>query len=347
MRCCSKCFGDRDLGRQVIASRSQERGKCPTCGSDKEHLIEAKALGDYFYSVIGAYEPDDGGKTLVEWLSSDWALFPSDKISAPLAAELLANVLDDADIVKQRFAPIPYSGANHRERWEKLRVELMHRNRFFPDSELSLDRLSELLTFLEMDSEDVPAEWFRARIEKEGVPYPPDKMGAPPEKIATHGRANPVGIPYLYLGSETATAVAEVRPHPGEVLSVAKFGVDPSKLSLIDLRRPKASVSPFMVEDVTTLRADVSFLDRLGDELKTPVIPGEAAIAYVPSQYLCEYIKRDGYDGVVYGSSVSSGINLALFHPTKAAVAEVSEYTVTKVDFTIEPKSPSLTPARS
>ncbi|WP_211222764.1 RES family NAD+ phosphorylase [Paludibacterium yongneupense] len=49
----------------------------------------------------------------------------------------------------------------------------------------------------------------------EDAPYPIDKMGAPPKQLATHGRANPTGIPYLYLGSHPATAIAEIRrKHP-------------------------------------------------------------------------------------------------------------------------------------
>ena len=87
---------------------------------------------------------------------------------------------------------------------------------------------------------------------------------------------------------------------------------------------------------MSLLRSDLQFLERLGEELKTPVLPTEAAIAYIPSQYLCEFIKRCEYEGVVYGSSVSSGINLALFYPEKALAGEVSEYDVTNVTFEVQ-----------
>lgn len=56
-----------------------------------------------------------------------------------------------------------------------------------------------------------------------------------------------------------------------------------------------------------------------------------AAIDYIPSQYLCEFIKKSGFDGVVYRSSVSEGINLALFDPAQAVGGEVELYSVTKV----------------
>ena len=37
------------------------------------------------------------------------------------------------------------------------------------------------------------------------------------------GRANPRGIPYLYLASTRETALAEVRPWIGSLISVAQF----------------------------------------------------------------------------------------------------------------------------
>ena len=96
---------------------------------------------------------------------------------------------------------------------------------------------------------------------------------------------------------------------------VAEFTVD-YDLSLIDLRSPREVMSPFppffdSVEEIGSLRNELSFLERLGVELTLPVLAQSAAIDYIPSQYLCEFIKRCGYDGVLYRSSVSDDHNLA------------------------------------
>jgi len=72
-------------------------------------------------------------------------------------------------------------------------------------------------------------------------------------------------------------------------------------------------------------------LERLGDELNRPVLPQSAAIDYTPSQYLCEFIKNCGYQGVIYRSSLSDGINLALFDPALARCGRVAQYHVTRV----------------
>jgi RES domain len=65
--------------------------------------------------------------------------------------------------------------------------------------------------------------------------------------------------------------------------------------------------------------------------LTRPVLPQAAAIDYTPSQYLCEFIKKCGYQGVVYRSSVSDGINLALFYPALAMAGAVTQFRVTRV----------------
>jgi hypothetical protein len=52
---------------------------------------------------------------------------------------------------------------------------------------------------------------------------------------------------------------------------------------------------------------------------------------------LCELIKKSGFDGVIYRSSVSGGINLALFDPDKAKGGTVSLYSVSKVLVTVAP----------
>lgn len=99
-------------------------------------------------------------------------------------------------------------------------------------------------------------------------------------------------------------------------------------------------MSPFDLGDedqIGLLRSDVDFLERLGEELTRPILPQGAMIDYVPSQYLCEFIKKCGYAGVVYRSSVSEGINLALFNPDQATPISVRPYVIRQVSVTVAP----------
>ncbi len=158
-------------------------------------------------------------------------------------------------------------------------------------------------------------------------------MSSPPPRLASQGRANPAGIPYLYIATNPETAISEIRPHTGELASVARFEIV-SDMSLIDLRNPRVSISPFILGDedeVALLRGDIEFLVRLGQELTHPVLPDSVNIDYIPSQYLCEFIKKCGYDGVIYRSSVGEGINAALFSDEMVNPLDVSRYDVSKV----------------
>ncbi len=329
-RCCPDCFDDRQLRDEIFPSLDPDRGTCSFCGTVDVPLVEPAQLGAYFELLANVYEPDPAGKSLVEWMKDDWLLFSHPTMDVAHAKELLGEILDDGDVVRRPFAPSPSYISEGLIQWETLRDEMMYRNRWFLDMSIDTARLRQLLDLLAVS--ELPAQWFRARIRTGDEMYPIDEMGAPPKRRASHGRANPAGIPYLYLGSLPETAAAEIRPHTGEVACVADFAIP--KISAVDLRNPRKLVSPFILTDASEigqLRADLPFLERLGEELTRPVLPDGAAIDYIPSQYLCEFIKKSNFDGVVYRSSVSDGINLALFDPGKATGGNVTLYNVTRV----------------
>lgn len=338
MKCCAECFGDRGLRKSIIPLRSSETGHCSYCDSENVNLLTPSQLQEYFELLISAYEPNTEGRLLVNWFREDWRLFEHPRMDDPRANDLLADILEDGDIVQSPFAPAPDRSDDRLAQWEQLRDELMYRNRFFPGVNIDLDRLQFLLSQLTIDGNELPTVWYRARIQTGESPFSLSEMGAPPKRVASHGRANPAGIPYLYLGSTPETSVCEIRPHTGERACLAAFRT-PEGLKLVDLRRSKKLVSPFLLEDaqsITRMRSDLPFLERLGDELTRPVVPQSAAIDYTPSQYVCEFIKKSGYHGVVYRSSVSNGINLALFDPTSAQPGAVTQYLVSRVSVDVK-----------
>ena len=159
-------------------------------------------------------------------------------------------------------------------------------------------------------------------------------MGKPPAKDVKNGRANPVGIPYLYAATIPETTIAETRPHPGDKLCVARFVVT-SPLRLLNLLHPRTTISPFEIEEreLPKLRHDLSFLCHLENELSKPILPRVADLEYLPTQYLCEFIKNCGYDGVLFKSSISTGANLALFDDTKVRANKLMQYQVTKLQY--------------
>jgi hypothetical protein len=288
--------------------------------------------------VLGIYRPAKNGRLLVEWLKDDWAMFSHPAMDLAHCKELLGDILNDGEIVRATFAPSELSQTDRLVRWEKLRQELMYENRFFPQAQIDVERLEVLLSLLILDADEIPVTWYRARIQDGDAAYQIEQMGAPPKEVAPHGRANPAGIPYLYLGSLDTTAIAEVRPYPGEVVCVADFTIA-NDLKIVDLRNPRKQVSPFLLSDeheIALLRGDIGFLEQLGNELTRPILPRGAAIGYIPSQYLGEFVKKCGYNGVIYRSSVSDGMNLALFHPSRATIGSVKRYSIIRVSVDVK-----------
>lgn len=332
--CCPECFDDRGLRDAIFPSLDPRTGTCSFCGTANVPLVEPGQLVTWFELLANVYEPSDEGKSLVEWMKDDWHLFSHERMNVAHAKELLGEILDDGEIVRQSFVPSPSYISEGLAQWETLRDEMMYRNRWFLDMSLDEARLRQLLDLLL--APELPRQWYRARIRLGDEIYAIGEMGAPPKRRASHGRANPAGIPYLYLGSMPETAAAEIRPHTGEVACVADFTIP--EIRAVDLRNPRKLVSPFILTDASEigqLQADLPFLERLGEELTRPVLPQGAAIDYIPSQYLCEFIKKSGFDGVVYRSSVSDGINLALFDPEQAKGGSVSLFNVTKVSVVV------------
>ena len=287
--------------------------------------------------LLSAYRLDDAGRPIIRLLTEDWRIFAEDRLDEFGARSLLAEILDDGDIVRKNFIPAPHAVSDSEEKWENFKQELMYENRFFPKTDIGTERIKELLPYLICEEDEVRRTWYRGRIQTSSAPFPREEMGAPPKERALHGRANPAGIPYLYLASDDVTCVAETRPHPGEVLTVASFTLV-TGLKIVDLRDPRGHVSPFELadeDDVLSLRRDIGLLERLGNELTKPVIPRAAATEYIPSQFLCEFVKDCRFHGVMYRSSIADGDNLAIFDNGNASIEEVFQRTVDSISVQI------------
>lgn len=329
--CCANCFGDVGLEKDIIPSLlidfprqgADAEGQCDYCRSVTNAAVPPASLQVLFEMLVDIYVESSHGRFIIDLLKEDWNLFTRSGMADDKIESLISDILDDSMIVRRRFIPSSIATDSSSILWEDLRSEMMHRNRWLLDSPIDLERLNLLLDMLGTDGGAFPNSWYRARRTETSSPLSAEDMGAPPPHLAGNGRANPPGIRCLYLGSTPNTSAAEIRPHPGELVCIAEFDVPEFKVA--DLRDPRSKVSPFLLADseaIGQLRADLPLLERLGDELTKPVRPGISAYAYAPSQYLCELIKKRNYDGVLYRSSISSGINLALFSPGIEAFRE-------------------------
>lgn len=327
-KCCGGCFGDWFLTNHIDDS-SDEIGECEFCGSRDAKLIVPQELLFHFDSLFELYEESNAPEatSLGSLLRADWGLFEG--LERVKAEALLAHIFDNSEVFRCKFLPSPKSETTAILQWEAFREELKHQRRFFPTNNSEILNLAT--SFVALESR-ITLTVYRARACDQGVPFSLAEMGKPPEKLVGNGRANPVGIPCLYVASDAATAVAEIRPHKGEVVCVAEFKFE-SALSFVDLRDPRKKISPFSLdeEDLRMVHRNMGYLCRLGSELTMPILPRTAHLDYLPSQYLCEFIKSCGYDGVVYRSAMGSGVNYAIFNDSEVSGIDVSMYQVNDV----------------
>jgi len=143
-------------------------------------------------------------------------------------------------------------------------------------------------------------------------PHKDKEIRSPPVGVATAGRVNRPGVSYLYLASDPATAAAEIRPHPGELVSVGSFEVN-KDLRVVDLRS----------HDITKLWRNDSELEMLEliiamERVFSTAAPPSNRSAYTLTQFLGEIFRRLGFDGVMFRSTVGDGGNLVAFNPDHA-----------------------------
>lgn len=357
--CCAECFREEWLAHYVRNIGKQ--GDCAFCGAARAKCVAPSALGSLFDPFLDLYEAVSIGEDtaldteaplsthLWDRLGADWQVFSPRVagrerelvlaiLSAPTDEDHLPQVLKRP--VKRRFTDQVEDelAGGIGSLWDKFKEELKHINRFFPLHRVDEEELGELLRPLQTKFPR-GTTFFRSR-RCDGTVIPPEEMGTPPPDKAYNGRANPVGIPYLYLASTPDTAVSETRPAANGFVTVAEFALK-KDLHVIDLRR----ISPFQFsgeEDFVERVSRIGYLQKLGDELSEPVSEKDAHLDYLPSQYLCEFIKTQDFDGVVYRSSVADdGFNVALFGESGVTCTSSRLLRISKATYETEEVDPS------
>lgn len=330
---CENCFGDYFLAEH-IRREGLVINNCQYCNSVNIKAIEPIHISDIVAPILDAYNEstDDNASSLAFYLKRDWSHLKN--VSDETATKILDAIFPELNIPKKRYTS-KQSQSERLKLWDDFQNELKHTNRFFPKIKIIEEReLQGLLEFLILKSS--LTNFYRARICNSNNIFLPAEMGRPPINKAKGGRANPVGISYLYTASDVDTAIAEVRPSVGDKVSVAEFS-SVKELILLDLRNPRETISPFEIGDedqIIQILNEMSFLIKLGEQLSKPILPKEVELEYLASQYLSEMIKHFGYDGVVYKSSVGKGFNIAFFDDSKLVMPTiVKQYDIPKIDY--------------
>lgn len=328
MECCSKCFDDKDL-KYIVSTNAIGVGDCKFCGSKDEVIARVNELQYKFEFLLNFMQECDEGRAAASIIDEYFNIF-----SAQLGDKrvlLLDSVLKLT--ISQKLYKPKWSKLSSAEHWDELRNELKSKNRYFPQSSLykkitKIDGYEDFSVFfkvLEQLEYNLAKDesLYRARLSDQ--PLSNAEMGAPPFGQASSGRANPFGISYLYMASTIDTALSEVRPFNDGIVYICNLLInDEYNLSaynnepivFIDLTNPRRNVSPFVFseDEYEQLIYSLSLLEKFSSDLSKPVKPHKSELEYLPTQFICEYIKSlKKYKGIIFNSSFGTGRNFVAF----------------------------------
>ncbi|WP_083377536.1 RES family NAD+ phosphorylase [Millionella massiliensis] len=329
MYVCQNCFSDQEL-KSDIASNATRTGVCDICGTT-EKLIDFSELYDFFSALLSLFTgSSNGNKTIVDLVQGEWCIFKDKKVADALLRIAISacncnysinTIVDYTDDIKYRIAI-----------WDRLKKSIRENSRFFTN----IDEFAQHKYLTPGKSLSTGHKLYRSRI------LPIDKkkitrnhMGCPPREYATAGRANPIGIPYLYLSDSAKTTYFEVRAVYLDKLCVGLFEVQ-RELKLVDFIY---DVDLYLAyNDASTSLKEVvikkKVIDAISNDLSKPLRRYDSELEYVPTQFICEYCKQIvGADGISFTSSLfKEGRNYVLFDDSAAKCMTTRIHEITHID---------------
>ena len=344
MNCCIRCFKDPEI-KDIIKGHNV-KGDCDFCGNTNIYICDVnnddlkenfERLLDVYCPVsdIKGYFPQEQADLIKNILTFSWDIFnlKANEVYVFLKALLPEKYKEEPMLFDE---PVWIKGSVQEEylnqysilgkfQWKDFVDEIKTKNRFHT----TIINKEVFRKVLEVSCKEYEAgtKFFRARIWTEGVGFSIDKMGPPPAKKASAGRANPEGISCLYLADSLDTTLHETRAGVYDYATVGKF-ILKEKITIVDLTSID-KISPFLMSDIDLLAANLEHLRKIGDEISRPLRKHDSNLDYLPTQYICDYIKSIGYAGIKYKSTMcSNGMNFAIFDKDLLDCVEVSDYDI-------------------
>lgn len=303
--------------------------------------FDLKELEDFFVDVFNLFIEDDKGQTLVEILTRDWQLF-TEKADAfrilQEAAVLFNSVLyPDTRVCYSNEAMVAVNS------WTDIKTELQNNRRFLMDDFIRMKDKNWEWIFSNNSLLHAGKRFYRGRINtNRDCPYTDEKdMTAPPVDKATSGRANPYGIPHLYLTDSEETAIYELRAVTGDQLTIAEFEVL-EDIDIIDFTKHEDLYGMYNGDYDSLLQAVQrwALLKEVSKDMSKPVRRYDNAnLDYLPTQLVSEYIRVvKGMGGLIFQSSRKGDgrKNIVIFDKNKARMLNTKLRTVGDITMQFE-----------
>ena len=347
MNCCSNCFNSQYL-KEIIKSQNT-LGGCEFCYSPNAFIYDANLLLDKFRGIFDLYVVDrKNGEALETQIHNDFTDKIFSKEVIPNVKTLIHEIISkDEQFYKKilsnkvilqikKILPNQKKVQILETTWDNFANEIKHINRFHINNTINADLLKDLIKRYKIN---LPANqiYYRARIAVNNKSFRKKDMKNPPYNMASSGRANPEGISYLYLSKDIKTTFYESRATTHDKVFVGHFKSN-VELNVINLDKNYDPIPFAEAQELEEYLIYAPFIKRLELELSKPKLRGDNDLDYLPTQYLSEFIKSIGFDGLEFKSTLhKNGINLAIFNPAKFECIKVTNYRINEIEFNETP----------
>tara|TARA_R110002096_G_scaffold425756_1_gene634719 strand:+ start:2186 stop:3199 length:1014 start_codon:yes stop_codon:yes gene_type:complete len=329
MEVCSRCFSDIELIGYI---KSLENfGVCSVCNRQKEKTIQLDELQDFFQELVDNFEPDDLGISFKNKIQGNWSLFANHNAAQNILNYILPKLKTQ---IFNAEAKVNYISdiVDNISYWETLKEELKWEKRFLTDivhltEDLGWDGFFNTQYQLTKD-----ISLFRARVHhKSGQKvYDSNQMSCPEKEKVGGGRANASGIPALYLSDNSQTVVYEVRASFLDELTIGVFQLKAeTSIKIVDFTEDTSIFQPERINE--TIKGKL-LREKISADLSKPMRRYDTEIEYIPTQFICEFIKVfTGAKGIRFQSSLHPmGKNLVIFDKDLMDCSSISLVKVNK-----------------
>ncbi len=314
-----------------------ERNKTLELTDNSDFANFIRALIRYHYWE-DEYNKHFGGDSLEEIFSNENPIIYHKRIVDDSVLDDLVGIIKDYKFDTEAIVELWYGHIDD-IRWSfgerikdvkdiyisQLEKELLEKNHFLLEKQFT-EKILNFVNYLS-NTINIDSIYYRARIGyKEKIknkynsnyldkstdfvyePYEYQDIGSVPIKNSQDGRLNKKGESFLYLATDIETAISEVRPDPGHIVSVAKFK-SINNIKVVDFDKAFIELS----KNDDTLQ-EFTFLAHIEQILSHPVTKDEKHLYFI-SQFFANIFRKIGFDGVLFSSSLSIGQTLAVFNP--------------------------------
>lgn len=357
MFCCSNCFADAEI--KAIIDGNKATGNCDFCEKHNVYVYEIgkePTIAELFDGLLDIYTPisdlpanfpREQTDLIRNILCSNWHIFnlkPDEtyRLITAICADRYREQpeLFDSPVGIKQGQDQDYLEENSilkNNCWGDFVEGIKRKNRFHGNY-INMDRLFVFLRCA-VKARHKGEVLYRARVCPDEKGYRCVEMGPPPDTKAKGGRVNPTGISILYLSDSEETTLYEIRAGVYDFVTVGRFELlrDIEVINLAKIDR----ISPFIGInygfDFTQYAINIEHLKMIAREIAKP-LRNDNVLDYLPTQYISDYIRSKGYDGIEYISTMSkNGTNLAVFDPSLFKCTDTRVYDIQSISYSYIP----------